>query len=84
MKVRVIDDREGYVLVARQDGRCAVVERRAGHFYNLHGGARPGVPCDTQAIPLITDEKDWVEEPVARASLTAAVQRHEALAQRLR
>jgi hypothetical protein len=84
MNVRVIDDRDGYVLVARSDGRCAVVERRAGHFYNLHGGERPPVPCDLGAIPLITDENDWVDEAAARTSMMAAVRRQAELAQRLR
>jgi hypothetical protein len=84
MAVRVVDDREGYVLLARPDDRYTVVERRAGRFYNLHGrGPRGGVPCEPDAALDIVDEGEWVDELKARATLHEAVRRHEDLARRI-
>jgi hypothetical protein len=82
MGIHIVEDRAGYVLVNRGD-RFAVIERRAGHFYNLHGGARCGIDCDPEKVPEIVDENDWVDEAKARAQLTFAVRRHDELAERM-
>jgi hypothetical protein len=83
MKVWVLDDRDGYLLLQRGDGRCAVIERRANHFYTLHAGDRPGVPCDLDLIDTIVDEQDWAPEKAARNTLDFAIRRGEELAQRI-
>ena len=83
MNMRILDDRGDYVLLQRGDGRCAVIERRANHFYTLHAKDRPGVPCDLNLIQTIVDERDWTPEPAARSTLDFAIQRHEELAQRI-
>jgi len=83
MNVWVLEDREGYLLLQRPDGRCAVIERRAGHFYTLHGRNRHGVPCDLTLIETIIDEGDWTHEHTARSTMDFAVERGEELAQRI-
>ena len=83
MNVWVLDDRGDYVLLQRGDGRCALIERRADHFYTLHAGDRPGVPCDLRGIETIVDEQDWTHEQAARSTLDYAIRRGEELAQRI-
>ena len=83
MKLWVLEDRDGYMLLQRGDGRCAVIERRADHFYTLHAKDRPGVPCDLNLINTIVDEQDWTPERDARSTMDFAIQRGEELAQRI-
>lgn len=83
MDLWVLEDRDGYMLLQRSDGRCAVIERRADHFYTLHAKDRPGVPCDLNLINTIVDEQDWTPEQDARSTMDFAIQRGEELAQRI-
>jgi hypothetical protein len=82
MSLRIVEECEGYVLVCRGE-RFALMERRAGLFYNLHGGAREGVPGTAGALCDLLDEHDWVEERAAREAMAAAVRRRTDMAERM-
>ena len=82
MAINIVEVRDGYVLLRRGD-RFAVIERRAGHFYSLHGRTRYSIDCDLEKVALIVEEADWVDEAQARATLAFAGRRYDDLAERM-
>jgi hypothetical protein len=80
--IRIIDERENYMLVS--DGaRFTVVERRAGRFYSLRSGPRHGVALDNAGVAAIIRESGWYTEITARQLLDEIVTRRQDLAEHL-
>jgi hypothetical protein len=80
--VRIMEERAPYLLLARDD-RFAVVERRNGRLYNLHGHDRGPAPM-TDAGALSIVGRDWCDEWTARRMFSDIVGRYAELAERLR
>jgi hypothetical protein len=75
--MRIVEERDNYLLI-EAGGRWAVVERRAGRFYPMRDGARPGEGADPAAAA-----EEWSDELAARAKLHDVEQRRRDLAERL-
>ena len=81
--VRVVEERAPYLLLERH-GRFAVVERRAGHLYNLHCGRREPEPLtDLGAEHAVGGGQGWCEEGAARRVFEEITARYTALAERI-
>jgi hypothetical protein len=76
--MRVVEERDNYLLV-EDDGGWAVVERRAGRFFPVRDGARDG----TGATDPAEAASEWTSEIEARAKLLELEQRRRDLAERL-
>ena len=62
--VHIVDEQGSYLLIER-GGRFAVLERRNGHLYNLHCGARaPDALTDEGAEHAVGNH--WCDEIEAR------------------
>jgi hypothetical protein len=81
MDVTIVADEGSHVLIAHGD-RYAVVERRAGHFYNCHDEKR-GAAADLSAIGDVLDDSDWTDEGAAQATFNDVIDRGKELAQRM-
>ncbi len=77
--MRIVEERDNYALV--EDGeRWSVLERRAGRYYPLRGGARDGEAAGNLAR---LKGVDWLDEARARARLVEVHARRRDLAERL-
>ena len=84
MKVVILEEAGGYLLLGRGDG-FAVVEKRVNHLYNCHDKKRLGIDAnDLSRIPEIVDEGDWMDEETAREALREAISRWKDLAEHMR
>jgi hypothetical protein len=77
----VVAQRGSHILVARGD-RFAVVERRGGRIYDVHGGRRREFD-DTPAGMAAAVGDGWTDESAARRLFDEAVRRGDDLAERL-
>ena len=69
MPMRILDEKENYLLLT--DGaHYAVVEQRAGKYYGLHNGHRRGVAPDDAGVAKILNEEGTSSEPRARHLLS--------------
>jgi hypothetical protein len=78
---KIIEERDNYLLVC-DGGRYAVVERRRGLYYPMHGeGRREGVPLDrlSGALPA----RDWSDLATAARILDDVANRRERLAENI-
>lgn len=80
--VRVVEERESWLLVARGD-RFAVVERRAGRIYGLDSAHRTGAPDSPAGMAEAAGDDGWRSEAEARATFAAVVARGRDLARRM-
>jgi hypothetical protein len=81
--MRVVETRENYLLV-EEDGRWAVVERRAGRWYPMREASREGAdPNDAAAVRRVIGEGGWSDEIEARRVLSELAAQHDHLAQRV-
>ena len=80
--IHIVEERAPYLLLGRDDDQFAVVERRAGKLYPLHGGRRaPEPPSDTGAGHAIGF--GWCEEGAARRVFEAVTTQYRTLAETL-
>ena len=77
--IRVVEERTPYLLLARGD-RFAVVERRAGHLYNLHCGKREPEPLTDEGAEHAVGH-GWCDESSARRVFEEVSARYAQLAE---
>jgi hypothetical protein len=78
---KIIEERDNYLLVC-SGGRYAVVERRRGLYYPMHGaGSREGVSLDRQ--PAAQPAADWTDLTTAARILDEIANRRERLAENI-
>ena len=80
LAVQVVAERAPYLLLARQN-RYAVVERRAGQLYAVHGARRSAPMTDAGADAVVG--KYWWDEVRARRLFDEIVGSYAALAERM-
>ena len=78
--VRIVAERAPYLLLAR-DNRYAVVERRAGRLYALHG-VRASAPMSDAGVDDVVGN-DWSDKKRAQRLFNDLVVRYAELAERL-
>ncbi len=79
--IRIVEERAPYLLISYR-ATFAVVERRNGKLYSLHGGPRapaPMTPAGAQAVV----GTDWSDEKTARRVFNDVVARYAELAEHL-
>lgn len=81
MDVTVVADEGSHLLIAQGD-LYAVIERRAGHYYNCHDDKR-GAAADLSAVGDVLDDSDWTDQATARATFDDVIERGKELAQRM-
>lgn len=81
-RVRIVEEQGSILLLARGD-LFAVVERRTGHFYNLHSGRREPDPLTDEGAEHAVG-KDWCDESKARRLFENITARYRDLAEHMR
>ena len=83
-RIHIVDERAPYLLVVRDDDQFAVVERRAGKLYPLHGGRRePEPPSNMGAEHAVAIGRGWCTESTARRVFEEVTTRYRTLAETL-
>jgi hypothetical protein len=84
MSVTIVTQQGSHLLIAADQERYAVIERREGRYYNCHDAARAGIPVDALAeIGTVLEAGDWADRDTAQAAFEAITQRGAELAQRM-
>jgi len=81
-KIRIVEEREGYLLLARGE-RFAVVERRNGQLYRLEWGRRDPEPISDLGMMHAVGDHGWCDEITARRLLSEILVRYHDLAERM-
>jgi hypothetical protein len=81
-KIRIVEEREGYLLLARGE-RFAVVERRNGKLYRLECGHRDSEPISDLGMMHAVGDHGWCDEITARRLLNEILVRYHDLAERM-
>ena len=79
--VQIVEERAPYLLLSRDDGLYAVVERRAGKFYSLHGGRHPEPMTDEGVAHAVGH--DWHDATTAYALLGEITERYRDFAEHI-
>jgi len=78
---KIVEERDNYLLIC-EAGRYAVVERRRGLYYPMHGdGRRRGVPLE--GLPAALPAADWSDLATAARILDEVANRRERLAENI-
>ncbi|HET8727612.1 MAG TPA: hypothetical protein VFO41_08900 [Alphaproteobacteria bacterium] len=80
--LRVVEERESWLLIARGD-RFAVVERRGGRIYGLETAHRRGEADTPAGMAAAVGADGWRSETEARATFAGLVARGRELARRM-
>jgi hypothetical protein len=80
--IHIVEERAPYLLVGRDDDQFAVVERRAGKLYPLHGGRREPEPLSDTGVEHAVG-RGWCTESTARRVFEAVTIQYRTLAETL-
>jgi hypothetical protein len=82
--ITVIREEESFRLIRGADGRCAVVEVRAGYVYSLDSRARAGAKDTAAGMAEVVGQDGWRDEASAAARFESMVRDERRLSEKLR
>jgi hypothetical protein len=83
MKIETLREAECWRLVRAEDGRCAVVEFRAGLVLSLHAHARREAPDTPEGVAHVVGEDGWAEAAAAEDRFAKMCRRERRYAERI-
>ena len=83
MKIETLREAECWRLVRAEDGRCAVVEFRAGRVLSLHARKRREAPDTPDGVAQVVGEDGWSQLAEAEERFAKMCRRERRYAERL-
>jgi hypothetical protein len=83
MMIETLREEDCWRLVRGEDGRCAVVERRAGLVLSLHPHGRREAPDTPEGIVQVVGEDGWCSLAEAEERFARMCRRERRLAERI-
>jgi hypothetical protein len=82
--ITVIREQESFRLIRGVDGRCAVVEIRAGRVYSLDSHERAGAEDTAAGMAEVVGPEGWRDEASAAARFESMIRSGQRFAEKLR